>query len=160
MLVARLEVLGEVDERGSIRFAVDSRTTLRGGDGRPVDVVIDNFSRTGFLFLSDIEFPAGTLVSVGLSGAGAREAKVVWRDGNRHGCEFLVPLPRSKMERAFRGQQDLVAALEAKLTGRLSDAGFPTDAEGDPESGPEPQSNARRSWLDALLSRRDDDVNA
>lgn len=154
MLVARLEVLGEVDERGAIRFAVDSRTTLRSGDGRPVDVVVDNFSRTGFLFLSDFEFPAGTLVSVGLSGAGAREAKVIWRDGNRHGCEFLVPLPRSKMERAFRGQQDLVAALEAKLTGRLSDAGFPAEADS------EPQPNPRRHWLDALLSRREDDLSA
>jgi len=155
VLVARLEVLGEVDERGAIRFTVDSKTTLRGLDGRPVDVVVDNFSRTGFLFVADVEFPAGTLVSVGLSGAGAREAKVVWRDGNRHGCEFLVPLPRSKMERAFRGQQDLVAAIEAKLVRRMSDAGFPAEPETDPDAAPQ-----RRSWLDSLRQRRDDDVSA
>lgn len=119
MLVARLEVLGEVDERGAVRFTVGSRTTLRGMDGRPIDVVVDNFSRTGFMFIAQVEFPPGTLVSVGLSGAGAREAKVVWRDGDRHGCEFLVPLPRSKMERAFRGQRDVVAELEARFGGGL-----------------------------------------
>jgi hypothetical protein len=149
VLVARLEVLGEVDERGAIRFSVDSTTTIRGLDGKPFDVVVDNFSRTGFLFIADVEFPTGTLVSVGLSGAGAREAQVVWRDGNRHGCEFLVPLPRSKMERAFRGQQDLVAAIEAKLGRSMSDAGFPAEAEAGPEQ-------PRRSWFDALLNRRDE----
>ena len=79
MLVARLEVLGEIDARGSVRFEVHSESTLRAADGKPFDVLIDNFSRTGFLFLSDGEFPAGTLVAIGLSGAGAREAKTIMR---------------------------------------------------------------------------------
>lgn len=135
MLVARLEVLGEVDERGAVRFTVGSLTTLRGMDGTPIDVVVDNFSRTGFMFIADVEFPAGTLVSVGLSGAGAREAKVVWRDGDKHGCEFLMPLPRSKIERAFNGQRDLVAALEAKFGGGLH-AVAPVEEEAPQRYGP------------------------
>lgn len=122
MLVARLEVLGEVDPRGAIRFHVASESILRGADGRPFEVLVDNFSRTGFLFVSDEEFPSGTLVAIGLSGAGSREAQVVWREGRRHGCEFLVPLPQSKMARAFQGQADVLANLEAELRRRLAPA--------------------------------------
>ena len=119
MLVARLEVLGEVDPRGAIRFHVASESTLRGADGRPIEVLVDNFSRTGFLFVSDEEFPSGTLIAIGLSGAGSREAQVVWREGRRHGCEFLVPLPQSKMARAFQGHQEVLANLESALRERL-----------------------------------------
>lgn len=119
MLVARLEVLGEVDPRGAIRFHVASESVLRGADGRPIEVLVDNFSRSGFLFVSEEEFPPGTLIAIGLSGAGSREAQVVWREGGRHGCEFLVPLPQSKMARAFQGQADILANLEAELRKRL-----------------------------------------
>jgi hypothetical protein len=119
VLVARLEVLGEVDPRGAIRFHVASESTLRGADGRPIEVLVDNFSRTGFLFVSDEEFPSGTLIAIGLSGAGSREAQVIWRDGRRHGCEFLVPLPQSKMARAFQGHQEVLANLESALRERL-----------------------------------------
>jgi hypothetical protein len=145
VLVARLEVLGEVDPRGAIRFHVASESTLRGLDGKPFDVLIENFSRTGFLFVSDAEFPSGTLVAVGLSGAGSREAQVVWRDGKRHGCEFLVPLPQSKMARAFQGQDEVVAGLEAELRRRFGQAAVkqeeapgeqPKPAPADPDQTP------------------------
>jgi hypothetical protein len=115
VLVARLEVVGEVDARGAIRFAVDSTTTLRGMDGAPFDVTVENFSRTGFLFTGDADLPVGTLVSVGLSGAGVREAKVVRRDGQQHGCEFLVPLPKRELIHAFKGQARILADLQTAL---------------------------------------------
>ncbi len=44
---------------------------------------------------------------------------MIWRDGGRHGCEFLVPLPQSKMARAFQGHQEVLANLEAALRERL-----------------------------------------
>ena len=113
MLVVRVEVLGEINERGAVRFTVDHDSTVRGMNGIPVDVVVENFSRTGMLFTGDVDMPVGTLLSVGLSGAGAREAKVVRREGNAHGCEFLVPLPQGVMAVAFRGQAEMLAAIEA-----------------------------------------------
>lgn len=115
MLVARLEVVGEVDARGAIRFNVDSATTLRGMDGVPFDVVVENFSRTGFLFSGDVDLPVGTLVSVGLSGAGVREAKIVRRDEQHYGCEFLMPLPKRELIHAFKGQARVLADLQAAL---------------------------------------------
>ncbi|MCW3836522.1 PilZ domain-containing protein [Sphingomonas canadensis] len=115
MLVARIEVLGEVDARGAIRFHVDSDSVVRGMNGVPVSVRVENFSRTGILFHGDVDLPEGTLISIGLSGAGAREAKVVWRDGDAHGCEFLMPIARRDMARAFRGQGEVLAELRAAL---------------------------------------------
>lgn len=156
MLVARLEVLGEVDARGAIRFHVGAETTLRGADGRPIEVLIDNFSRTGFLFIAEGYFPAGTLVAIGLSGAGSREAQVVWRDGNRHGCEFLVPLPQSKMAQAFKGHKDLVADLEAALQRRYRQAhGIPEPeiVEEVPKPTPPSEREVRRLRLIAELRR-------
>ncbi|WP_184086133.1 PilZ domain-containing protein [Sphingomonas xinjiangensis] len=115
MLVARLEVLGEIDQRGAVRFYVAGEARLRGGDGGPVDVQIENLSRTGFLFLSPLEYPVGTLVTIGLSGAGLREARVVRSEGERHGCEFLEPLAETQMERAYRGQASMFAELREAL---------------------------------------------
>ena len=122
MLVARVEVLGEIDARGGIRFEVDEDSVMRGMDGVPVEVVVDNFSRTGFLFTGDVDWPVGTLVSIGLSGAGTREAKVVRRDGNGHGCEFLMPLARREIAHAFRGQDQVVSTIEAALARRARQA--------------------------------------
>lgn len=151
MLVARLEVLGEVDARGAIRFHVASESTLRGADGRPFEVLVDNFSRTGFLFVSDAEFPPGTLVAIGLSGAGSREAQVMWREGQRHGCEFLVPLPQSKMARAFQGHQEVLANLESALRERLgrTQPALPHTTEPEP-GGPPSRHNRKQKLVDAI----------
>lgn len=131
MLVARVEVLGEIDARGGIRFTVDQESVVRGLDGVPVDVIVENFSRTGFLFVGEVDLAIGTLISIGLSGAGAREAKVVRRDGDAHGCEFLMPLPSRDMTNAFRGQEELVSSIEAALERRYRE----TEAEADAPPG-------------------------
>jgi hypothetical protein len=144
VLVARLEVLGEVDPRGAIRFHVASESTLRSADGKPIEVLVDNFSRTGFLFVSDEEFAPGTLIAIGLSGAGSREAQVVWREGRRHGCEFLVPLPQSKMARAFQGQSEILANLEAELRKRMPLA-QPRVAEARDVARPKPETPPARA---------------
>jgi hypothetical protein len=126
-----VEVLGEVDARGGVRFTVDQESVVRGMDGAPVDVIVENFSRTGFLFIGEVDLPVGTLVSIGLSGAGAREAKIIRRDGDGHGCEFLVPLPSRDMAKAFRGQDELVSSIEEALERRYREAEPPeADAPG------------------------------
>ena len=150
MLVARIEVLGEVDERGAVRFTVDSDSTARGMNGEPFDVRVENFSRTGFLFTGVADLPVGTLVSIGLSGAGVREAKVIWREGEAHGCEFLVPIARRDMEKAFRSQEEVLAYLEAALDRRLPDLSPPP-----PETPPPPRHRPRSGWrLGGLWRRR------
>lgn len=143
MLVARIEVLGEIDDRGAARFTVDHDSTVRGMNGLPVDVVVDNFSRTGLMFTGDADLPLGTLVSIGLAGSGVREAKVVRRDGAEHGCEFLVPLPQWAMAAAFRGQDAMIAEIEAALGRPRKPGSVP----------PEPSPHGGRKLMD-LIRRR------
>ena len=130
MLVARVEILGTIDRRGALRFSTDMASTLRGRDGRPLDVIIADFSRTGFRFFveEEIVFPAGTLVSIGLSAAGSRPARVLRADGSgAYGCEFLTPLDDADLRLAFRSRQSVVADLEERLV--LGRGPAPTEAD-------------------------------
>ncbi|MDF7777943.1 PilZ domain-containing protein [Sphingomonas sp. AOB5] len=147
MLVARLEVLGSTDRRGAIRYEVDSGSTLRGLDGEPFDVIVTDFSRTGFAFVGEVDLPIGTVVSVGLSGAGARGGRIVWCGENCYGCEFLEPLPEVLMAQAFRGQKHRIAELEAELARRDLDRA-------DPEPPVPPAPPSGRGRLFRLIRRR------
>lgn len=119
MLVAKLEILGDIDRRGAIRFDADSPSTLRTPDGAPIDVRVEDFSRTGFRFGSELDLPVGTLVSLGLSGAGSRAAKIVRRSGNSYGCAFMKALTEEEIAHAFRGQEHILADLSAALSARF-----------------------------------------
>ena len=119
MLVAKLEILGDIDRRGAIRFDADSPSTLRTPEGGPIDVKVEDFSRTGFRFSADVDLPVGTLVSLGLSGAGSRAAKVVRRSGKSYGCAFMKALTEEEIAHAFRGQEQVLADLSAALAARF-----------------------------------------
>ena len=120
MLVAKLEILGDIDRRGSIRFDSDSPSTLRVSDGEPVDVVVDDFSRTGFHFTANVDLPIGTLVSLGLSGAGSRAAQIMRRRNNGYGCAFMKALTDEEIGRAFKGQEAILAEISSALEARFA----------------------------------------
>ncbi|QIG79260.1 PilZ domain-containing protein [Stakelama tenebrarum] len=156
MLVGKVEILGNVDRRGAIRFDVGAASTLRAGDGRPLEVIVEDFSRTGFRFLADLSLPVDTLVSLGLSGAGARLACIVWRDGRAHGCMFLEPLTQEEITRAFRGQDEIVADLAASLEQRAVDR---TGRPAPEEDGGKPNGEIGGGRLRRLFRRPEDDEN-
>lgn len=120
MLVAKLEILGDIDRRGSIRFDADSPSTLRAPDGEPFDVIVDDFSRSGFHFTANIDLPIGTLVSLGLSGAGSRAARILRRRNNGYGCAFMKPLTDEDINRAFKGQEAILAELSSAIEARFA----------------------------------------
>ena len=120
MLVAKLEILGDIDRRGSIRFDTDSPSTLRAPDGEPIDVVIDDFSRTGFHFTGNVALPIGTLVSLGLSGAGSRAARIMRRRNNGYGCAFMKALTDEEIGRAVKGQEEILAEISSALEARYA----------------------------------------
>lgn len=122
MLVTKLEILGDIDRRGAIRFDTDSPSTLRAPEGKPIDVTVEDFSQTGFRFVADIDLPIGTLVSLGLSGAGSRAARIMRRKGNSYGCAFMAALSDEDIARAFKGQENVLADLSAKLEARFREA--------------------------------------
>jgi hypothetical protein len=120
MLIAKIEILGDIDRRGAIRFDTDSPSTLRAPDGAPIDVRVEDFSRTGFRFVTDIDLPIGTLVSLGLSGAGSRAARVMRRRGDSYGCAFMTALTDEEIGRAFKGSEDILADLSSALHARFA----------------------------------------
>jgi hypothetical protein len=140
MLNAKLEILGDIDRRGAIRFDADSPSTLRAPDGVPVDVIVDDFSRSGFRFTADVELPIGTLVSLGLSGAGSRAARIVRRRENSYGCAFMKPLTDEDIGEAFRGQEAILAELSSALEAQFALGGADRNA----------PLNRVKSLLDAL----------
>ncbi|RYD87226.1 MAG: hypothetical protein EOP61_36000 [Sphingomonadales bacterium] len=81
--------------------------------------MVEDFSRTGFRFISEADLPIGTLVSLGLSGAGSRAARIVRRRDNVYGCAFMVALSQDDMARAFTGQESVLADLSARLDVRF-----------------------------------------
>lgn len=117
---------GSSSSRRSERHAIDSHTVARDIDGRAHHVEVTDFSRDGCRFVSERPIAIGARVRIGLSGAGAREGEVVWRDGVSHGFHFSKPLGDSDMASAFTGAavvylgagQALVA--EPAGTGRYS----------------------------------------
>lgn len=115
MTAAKLDVLGDIDRRGAIRFDIGSPSTLRLPGGAPIDVDVDNFSRTGFRFRADIDLPVGTLVSLGLSGAGARAARVIRRRDDAYGCMFLTPVSHDALAQAFPAEDEVLVDLSAAL---------------------------------------------
>ncbi|WP_264938358.1 PilZ domain-containing protein [Sphingomonas caeni] len=120
MLVAKLEILGDIDRRGAIRLDADSPSTLRAPDGQPIDVIVDDFSRTGFHFTANVDLPIGTLVSLGLSGAGSRAAQVMRRRDNGYGCAFMKALSDEEIGRAFKGQEAILAEISSALEARFA----------------------------------------
>ncbi|WP_395331125.1 PilZ domain-containing protein [Novosphingobium sp. BL-8H] len=107
MLNATIKIYHAADrddrrDRDDPRFSVDQDSTLRKPDGEPVAIKVENFSSRGFRFNSrSCDLDVGTVVCVGLDGAGSQRAAVVWRSGSIYGCEFLTPVPRDRMAKAF-----------------------------------------------------------
>lgn len=88
--------------RSASRVAVAHPSTLRAG-GEPLDIAVLDLSSTGFAFESATPVAVGSVVHVGLAGAGRADAEVAWSDGQRHGCTFRAPLTPEECAVAFRG---------------------------------------------------------
>jgi hypothetical protein len=99
-----MSLVGHLDVGRSDRVAVDRAGTLRDRAKTPIDVVVDNLSTTGCLFLLDRELPLGALVSIGIPGIGIRYARISRVDHPQYACAFLAPV----------GEDEIAAALSAE----------------------------------------------
>lgn len=88
------------DERMADRQTVNLDATLRKPDDRPVDILVEDLSATGFRMTGADALSLDALVTVGISGVGRREARVVRRSDDHYGCEFLVPIGAEEIARA------------------------------------------------------------
>lgn len=112
-LVATLEIFNDAGDRrsGSHRSEVGQQSTLRNRDGVPCSVMVDDLSASGFRFVISRHLCEGARVRLGLAGAGAAEARVVWRSDDVHGCEFLQPLTEDQLRSSFSGSSVVECAF-------------------------------------------------
>lgn len=87
--------------RKGARAVVAQPSTVRTPDATPRDVTVEDLSHAGFAFTSTSAIPTGTILHVGLAGAGRASARVAWSDGDRHGCVFQPSLAPAQIQAAF-----------------------------------------------------------
>ena len=82
------------------RTQVDRPATMRDPARAPIDVVLRNLSETGALLEADETLPIGTLVSLGIAGAGIHIGRIARLTPTGMATEFMVPLDPSAVARA------------------------------------------------------------
>ena len=112
-----------VDSRAAERSSVALDATLRN-KGNPYDVLVEDLSASGFRMQAPVDLPENAAISLGLSGIGRHNARVIWRDGDSYGCEFVRTLTLGEVEQAR--QDDSVVVTDFSVPPQMPDAGsFP-----------------------------------
>jgi hypothetical protein len=103
---------GADQRRSRNRAIVAQASTVRAHSAVPVDVHVEDLSQDGFCFSSAVAIEIGTVIAVGLAGAGMASARVAWRDGDRHGCVFHPALTITQIDLAFTHSTNAPAVAE------------------------------------------------
>lgn len=85
-------------ERTSERLPVGRASTLRGSDGDPIDVRIEDLSTTGCRLSTPTPVEINEEIMIGLPGVGMRAARVIWQQEEEAGCAFIAPLAYADVE--------------------------------------------------------------
>ncbi len=99
-----MSLVGLLDVGRSDRVAVDRTGTLRDQAQAPVDVVVENLSTTGCLFVIDRKLPLGALISLGIPGVGVRHARIARASHPHYACAFLSPISDSAVAAALSAE--------------------------------------------------------
>lgn len=100
-LAAKLGLIPDYYERQAERRPVEMEAGLRelGASGK--DVRIHNLSTHGFMAEADEFYQVGTYVWLRLPGIGGVNARIIWRDCFRYGCEFTTPIDSDQCDAAI-----------------------------------------------------------
>jgi hypothetical protein len=117
------------------RLSLGRAATMRDPARAPVDVLIENLSETGALLrtgAAPANLPVGTLVSLGVAGAGMQFARVVRSEPHTAAIAFLVPLDREAVVQARTAKTLVSVAIPQIAVERRTDpapSAGETDAE-------------------------------
>lgn len=78
--------------------------TVRYPERRPIDVVVEDLSWSGFRVVLGGGLEAGDIVSLGLPGVGPCPAVVVRPTRDGYGCRFLAPLSAAELHAALTAE--------------------------------------------------------
>lgn len=95
-LAAQLTLVPEYHERRAKRVPVDIDAQMRELGANWVDVHVHNLSTHGAMIEADGVYPPDSYVWLKLPGIGAVNARIVWRDCFRYGCELVTPLDQAQ----------------------------------------------------------------
>lgn len=90
--------------RSANRHDVQRASTLRSGDGTPVDVLLEDVSTSGCRISGAPDLRPGEAILIGLAGVGARPAHIVWAGEGEAGCAFDQPLGAEELDKVQRAQ--------------------------------------------------------
>ena len=115
--LAKLDLGGVSDARRARRLFAHRLDALLIGHDRRFSVIIHNMSETGFLAEFSSELQIGDEVRLHVARQGYVAARVVWKRGLGHGCEFLEPLPFEVVQETIAasmrfGEESGIAAAE------------------------------------------------
>ncbi|WP_176592680.1 PilZ domain-containing protein [Sphingobium sp. EM0848] len=96
------------------RHPLNRASTLRSDDGKPVDVLLENMSLTGFKISTSADLAIGEAVIIGLAGVGVRSARVVWSENGQAGCAFDQPLTALELEETEKAQTVITGAFRSE----------------------------------------------
>ncbi len=88
----RMTAIAGLSERGA-----------EGGGG--MAVIVRDLAPEGFGVDLGEPLPPGTIVWLQLPGLTGLNARIVWQEGRRHGCEFLAPISSAACDGAIRAAQ-------------------------------------------------------
>lgn len=92
VLQAKSVVPSGHDLRTVCRRLVNFRAFVRETGATVTPVAVTNLSTDGCNFHSPAPFETATIVWLKIDGLGGRQARIIWREDDRHGCEFVAPM--------------------------------------------------------------------
>ncbi|WP_066774976.1 PilZ domain-containing protein [Croceicoccus mobilis] len=100
MFIARLHTEKAVRDgrsraRRTVRVEVEAKAASSGSPA-----IIRNLSETGLLLETRAALRPGETLHIDLPISGECAAEIVWIDGVRHGCRFLLPIPKATVSAA------------------------------------------------------------
>ncbi len=88
------------DRRDSGRWHVDLLLALPADQGGR-HAHVRNLSEGGMMLETDADMEIGDLLTVKLEGAPGTDARIVWRQEQSYGCQFLTPIPTALVSAAI-----------------------------------------------------------
>lgn len=100
-IVAQLqesEASAETPRHPRLTLRLETRGAMESGSSE--GVLVHNISQTGLLLESSLGLAVDERIAIDLPQVGEVWARIVWKSGDLHGCEFKNPLPPSALSAA------------------------------------------------------------
>jgi hypothetical protein len=98
VLQAKLAAVNEHDLRTAARRPVNFRAFVRETGATVTSVAVTNLSTDGCRFHSPEPFETATIVWLKIDRVGGRQARIIWRDDDHYGCEFVAPMQAKTLD--------------------------------------------------------------